>query len=334
MADYYWPQDIVPSTQSWKIIDPTAIFRSPFTSATRRFSRPGLMLGCSVTVRSLNTSQRHRMISLLAALRGRGQSLWLPDFTTVQRGSFPASELLQNTTFPSTNGWTSNNAEMVLTSDSGRMRLSRTGVVADRVASSPATTVTGAKYLFRAGMLGGLGNLRYSLNMGTVAGATDIVAGSTLTAAGMNYVTAAATGTLSFPGIKDFISGRSAGNFQFLDSPSFARCALVNGASQTGNALSIAGLPVSTVGLLLAGDLVAVYTNQWEMKRLTFDLNSDSGGNGYMVFEPPLRISPADQSPIAIWRPTARFLLSDDASWDTVPGLFSDFSIDLVEDVS
>jgi hypothetical protein len=64
------------------------------------------------------------------------------------------------------------------------------------------------------------------------------------------------------------------------------------------------------------------------------DLKSNSSGQGQLVFEPPLRASPADNAPISIYRPMARYILAtDEVAWDTRQGLFSDFTLDFIEDI-
>jgi hypothetical protein len=336
MTDFYWPSDIIPSAQPWRIIDNAAAYTSPFNGATQTVGRAGgIRIACSITTQPLKGADRHRMLGLIAALRGRENRIWLPDFALMQRGSFPTGELLANTTFATTTGWTSSNAELALVADSGRLRLARGGVTADRTVSAPVTTVSGSQYLFRAGLLAGRGPLAYALRVGTTAGGTELVSGANLSADGLQHVVATASGTSSFAGILDRISGRSTGQFQFLDSPSFARCALVNGGSQSGSAILIDGLPVNTNGILVAGDIVAIYTNTWEMKRLRADLSSDGSGNGWLMFEPSLRVSPADNSPVAIWEPRARFMLaSQEITFETAPGHITQFQLEFIEDIA
>ena len=102
---------------------------------------------------------------------------------------------------------------------------------------------------------------------------------------------------------------------------SAARCALVNGSSQIGGSLVIDGLPTSTNGLARAGDWFEV---NGELKRLTADLNSDSSGNGYLIFEPTLRTSPANNAPVIFRNPMGRFLLAEEStSWGTRPAILS-----------
>lgn len=333
--DYYWPRDILPSEQTWRVIDNSGVFQSPLSGAVRTVSRPGTRVGVTLTIPPLKGSTRYRLMALLQALRGRSNRIWIPDVSTPLSGSFAANELIGNNTFPNTTGWASSNAELALTSDSGRLRLSRTAVVADRYASYQVSTVTSAAYLLRGGIIPGRGPVNCNLQLGTTSTGAELVAGPTLTAGAYSQCSAIASGTTTHAIVRDRISGRTADQFQFLDAPSLARCALVNGASQTGSGLWIDALPASTNGLAYAGDMVAVYTTQWEMKRLIADLNSNASGQGYLMFEPLLRSSPADNAPVSFCYPMARFMLSsEEASYTTSPGLFSDFQLDFVEDIT
>jgi hypothetical protein len=110
---------------------------------------------------------------------------------------------------------------------------------------------------------------------------------------------------------------------------SLTRCPLVKGAAQTGSTLAIDGLPLSTAGLLLPGDWFSVGL---ELKRVTAPLNSDGSGNGTLQFSPPLRASPADNDPVIINQPFGRFILSSSENgWQSTPGIFAAYSLDLVE---
>jgi hypothetical protein len=80
------------------------------------------------------------------------------------------------------------------------------------------------------------------------------------------------------------------------------------GTSQTGSALHVKGLPVSTSGLLLPEDVVEI---NGELKTCTAALNSDAAGLGYLQFEPPLFRSPADNDPVIILDPMGKFLMSN-----------------------
>jgi len=331
-----WPLDIAPAAQGWKVIDNAGMFGSPFVGASRVYGRPGVRMGCSMFFTNQNRVDRHRLLGFLAAVNGRYSSVWIPDFGTNLRGSFPASELLSNVNFtPSggTTGWTSTNAELVLSADSGRMRMSRTAVAANRHAYAQATVPSGVAMLFRAGMLAGRGALTYALRIGSTTTGNEMAGSSTFTAAGYQQISGITTATTAYANVQDNVAGRAADNFTVLEQPSLSRCALVNGASQVGSALWIDQLPASTLGLLLAGDVVAVYTTRWEVKRLVMNLNSNGSGQGQLVFEPALSSAPADNAPVAIYQPRAKFMLTTDTTQiDNKPGQFSDIQLDFVED--
>jgi hypothetical protein len=68
---------------------------------------------------------------------------------------------------------------------------------------------------------------------------------------------------------------------------------------------------------------------------LVADLDSNASGQGYLIFEPQLRASPADNSPVIFRSPMGRFLLSDESvSWNVRPGLIGDIELNLVEDIA
>jgi hypothetical protein len=274
-------------------------------------------------------------MSLIAALRGRANRLRLTDPAYTLAGSFSCPELLSNNAaVVNTTGWSSSNAELVLSADSHLgLRLTRSGVTADRYAyQSAITTVASAPYAVRMLLGEGKGNVRASIEVGTSQGATDLVNGATRSSAGYYSDSFTASGTSSHVSFYDYISTRAAGDFQFLSWVSAARCALVNGSSQTGGSLVIDGLPTSTNGLARAGDWFEV---NGELKRLTADLNSDSSGNGYLIFEPTLRTSPANNAPVIFRNPMGRFLLAEEStSWATRPGILSDIELSLVEDIT
>lgn len=89
-----------------------------------------------------------------------------------------------------------------------------------------------------------------------------------------------------------------------------------SGTSQTGGALHLKGLPASTNGLLLAGDWVQLPGIEQAVRARTA-LNSDAAGLGYFEFEPFLRDSPADNSPVIVTNPLVRCLLDDNTIRET-----------------
>lgn len=335
MTDYVLPPDLVASDVEWSLIDNTAVFSSALSGSTRTYSRPGNRWSCRLIFRAPSAAKRRRLLSLIAALRGRANRLHLADPAGAFAGSFSNAELLtNNAAVTNTTGWASSDAELALSADSHfGLRLTRTGVAADRYAyQSALTTVTSAPYAVRFVLGAGKGNVRAAAMAGTSQGASGLLSGTTRTAAGKYVETFTASGTSSHVSFYDYISGRAANDFQFLTYVSVARCGLVNGSSQVGGALNIDGLPTSTNGLALAGDWVEI---NGELKRLTADLNSNGSGQGYLMFEPTLRSSPADNIPVIFRNPMGRFMLADErVSWGTRPGIISDVEMSLIEDIA
>ncbi len=104
------------------------------------------------------------------------------------------------------------------------------------------------------------------------------------------------------------------------------------GVAQTGAGLYVKGLPVSTNGLLLPGDYVQI---GFQLEMVTASLDSDAAGLGYLQVSRPMRTAVADNTPIIVHQPMAKFLFADpDIGWSLRPGLLSDFTIPLVEDVT
>lgn len=111
--------------------------------------------------------------------------------------------------------------------------------------------------------------------------------------------------------------------------------ALASGTNQTGSGLYLKGLPASTQNIRAAGDMVEIILPTGsQLVRLTAALDSDAAGLGYLQFENPVRVSPADNAAVIFNQPMMRGILTEGPSWPTRPGLFSDFDLDLIEDIA
>lgn len=84
---------------------------------------------------------------------------------------------------------------------------------------------------------------------------------------------------------------------------------LVQGAGQTGASLITDGWTPSITGILKAGDYFGVNT---QLHRLVEDANTSAGGVATLLFEAPLRASPADNAVITVNAPTFKAMLADD----------------------
>lgn len=107
--------------------------------------------------------------------------------------------------------------------------------------------------------------------------------------------------------------------------------AATSGASQTSSAIYVKGLPASTNGLLLAGDVVSC---GGQGNIVTASLDADGAGRGVLQCANPWRAGLADNAPIIVHQPLVKMRPAGDIAWPTGPGQFSSFEIDLVEDIT
>ena len=105
----------------------------------------------------------------------------------------------------------------------------------------------------------------------------------------------------------------------------------VNGANQSGSNLVCDGATASVTNYLREGDYVT-FGNELHM--VTADTDSDGSGNVTLSIAPPIRKQPADDLIIDYTSPVnGVFMLASQAAWNTSPGIFSNFTIEAVEDV-
>ena len=231
MADLFWPADIVPSSVEWRIIDSTAVFNSALSGVTRTVSRPGTRLACTLNFSALSGQDRGRVQGILAGLRGRSNRIWLYDNSYAQRGSFPATELVENNTFASATGWTAGAYHSLVLQDRV-MRVARsvTGISAAALYETAGNTpTTYAGYVSRAFLREGRGTFTSTgARIGTSAGGS--YAGSDTTGYGLK-TTQSSSGTSSslfFSLYDSQTSGTVAGDYFDVLYTSLSRCAVVD----------------------------------------------------------------------------------------------------------
>ncbi|NTV50935.1 MAG: hypothetical protein HGA20_15005 [Geobacteraceae bacterium] len=129
-----------------------------------------------------------------------------------------------------------------------------------------------------------------------------------------------------------------AGRF-YMTPPDYVRSGtapgtpLVKGAAQTGLTVITDGWTASQTGILLAGDYIQIGD---ELKMITADASSDSGGNATLSFVPPIRVSPADNSAVVTTAPKCIMKLKDNsqARWPQQPGRIYAMSLAIEEALS
>lgn len=104
----------------------------------------------------------------------------------------------------------------------------------------------------------------------------------------------------------------------------------VNGGGQTGTVLSVAGFPLSTTGVLKAGDFLSFGQ---ELKMVRADVNSNGSGVASIGITPAIRTSPGNGATVTIPGAVGLFRLVDDqqgrAQFRQV--LFSSMSLEIME---
>lgn len=94
---------------------------------------------------------------------------------------------------------------------------------------------------------------------------------------------------------------------------------LVDGAGQSGLTLATDGWPVSTAGVLRAGDMIEVGERLY---MITADASSNASGQATLDLWPRLRSSPADNAPVTTSQPRGLWrLASNERAYDVRPGL-------------
>lgn len=102
---------------------------------------------------------------------------------------------------------------------------------------------------------------------------------------------------------------------------------LVNGASQTGRTLATDGWPVSTT-VLVAGQFVTI-NNQ--LLQLTENVTSNGSGVATLTFEPPIRVSPADNAAIEYNNPYCLMYFVEEPTLSVENGYVYSLSLNLRE---
>jgi hypothetical protein len=93
----------------------------------------------------------------------------------------------------------------------------------------------------------------------------------------------------------------------------------VNGANQTGGQLATKGWTAGVAGILKAGDYLAFDAGVGrELHILAADAASDGAGNAVLAIEPPIRVSPLNDTVVIVNSPACVMRLADDAqgAWD------------------
>jgi hypothetical protein len=326
VTDYFWPKHLVPNSSSWSLVANTGAFTSPLTGATRTIGRGGDRWACTMNFEALNTDKRALLMAFLAQLRGQSNRVYVVDHAYRRRGNYDSVNLIPD--FQSAAAWTTSYSTLTVTDQVGRITAaSHTGAQIPDIRFTGITIANGAAYTLRAhftrsstgtasmGPFISVGNTNTSYS---TSGGLKTAFATSNTTSGTAYLVGDSTGT-----------SMATGDFCDVQYVSMARCMLVNGSSQVGHILNVAGAGAGT-GTLLAGDRIE-YGGEFNMVADTVDAGS---GVTTIRMVRPIRTSPTTATPVVVHDPVCKMMLSDNTvSWSNRPGGISSMTVSLVEDI-
>jgi hypothetical protein len=232
MTDYVWPNSVRISSCDWRPISNSEYTPETFGGGAQTATRPGDKLGCRVRVNNSSGAERAKLRALVHTLRGRGNRLYLPDYSFPRRGSFPAPEVLTSFDLSATTGWVPGAGASISVSD-GFMRVRRTSNAASGTAYV-GQTVAGllqyVPYCWRSfvSAVAGLANLRNTITFGYTS--TEIDSANVLSPGYRRTVAVSDATTGSAFADNTGAIAAVAGSYFDLSFASLTRCALVDGA--------------------------------------------------------------------------------------------------------
>lgn len=319
--------------------DSTAAFLAPMAAKTYTVGRGADRWKMSLEFPYLDTEADRRSLQvLLAQVRGRTNRLWVPDHSYARdsAGALSSSELLTNTAFAATTGWTAVSGAS-LSVNNGRLRITKTASGTSVIYHAAVTVTAGLAYVGRALVMQGKGAASVTLSLGSTAGGTDYGATAASTAFEMLTIAGVPAGTTVYLSLT--VTGLGAGDWFEVGHATLARCLRLDNSAvspQTSAAVAIKNADTSTQNLLLAGDLVEIQGSG--LHRVVAPLDADSSGLGALLVSPPARGANADGGAVIVHNPLLRGIIeAGDPAYSTEPRgsvLSSRAQIDLVESLT
>lgn len=333
MTTIAFPIGIIPTDVGYEQIVNSQVLRSPLNLTPQIASRPGSMWRFTPRFERLEGADRREMETFVRSCRSMNRRFYMPDLSQpVHQGNMTLSELVTNGDFDvDTTGWSAVGGEVDISVNSRKLKITRNAVTANNtVRQSAWTVVNAATYVVRYFFMAGRGTMNARINVGTTAGNNDILSGAARSETGWYEEEFVASGTSAHFSVADIYTGKSAGDFFFVDQVTCHRSARVVGASQTGDSINIDGLPASTSGCKLAGETIGISN---KMYRLAADLDSDSGGAGTAIVESPIITAPADNTPVVLFKPRGIFVLGQSVITPVDELGYSSVALDCMEDI-
>lgn len=239
--DVLLPFQLKHAETRFRYIDSTGITRAAYTGAAQTTGYGGDRVGCSIDFTrhggrtSTGKAERAALVSWLMSLNGRQGRVWMPNRGYTRRGSFPATEILANSTFSAVTGWSSSAAYQVTVSERVA-RCQRNSVTANAHAingtgaNASIALTQWAPHVLRVMLRGGrqsLATQRFTLF--NTADSVRLEAVQSTFVPGMRTAAFVSPTSLFTPALLDEeTNGPLPGDFVLVDMVSAARCALVD----------------------------------------------------------------------------------------------------------
>ena len=300
-------------------------------------SRNGSVWGARLEWTDLNDDKRHRLRQFLSAMRGGESFTHFHDFAHSRNGALIGSDDNANIAPWPTNtcsvepssGYAADFVQVVARDDGGiQATRSKTDATRVRLLNVDLGTVSGSTVYtidFDVG-LNGATDVIWRVADGTgpaIAGFYEIPdEGANLSVA---FTTFAGTSSVRL----EFELQTGGSGTMLVNNIKLTPHRALQGATLTQRSALAGPFTASTNGMMKAGDMVKI---SGQMLRLTADVNSDTGGNALMTWEPALRRTGVSNAIVQTHKPGALFRVVDaEVSEPARPGIFSSFVIDFVE---
>lgn len=316
----------------WKLDRNVAELQSPFGRTLRRVIRAGDCWKASFRFPLYNDDDAGVLNAWLAQISAGDAHWWASPPQHSVRGNWNPADLVSNGTFlaGASTGWSASSS--VLSVNARRLKLMNSGAANGRAIQNPVTiTDLNKPHVFiadihRGNVTAAIVQLRNDANANEVSQAYTAP-----TRAVLLWTPATAASRVHL-----VCNTTVANDYVLFSGISVTRCLQVNGAAQTGNRLNVDGGPSSVNAALKAGEFVCFLGGTlYQLVRLVEDFDTDSNGAGTLVIEPGIRTSPADNAPVIVRYPFARFKVDAHMAAESVnaPNLRA-LAIDGVEDVT
>lgn len=315
-----------PAEIEWTLAEHVGQFRPVFGYEQDQRVRYGVSRWrATIRYRKIAYDDRAAILQFCSKV-GKHTPFWVTDWANDIRGSWSLSNLASSSELASF--WTANTNRSVIVDTKG-VRIAKTGATTASGAASAALTVTsGGVYAYRA--IAEFGGAAATIQVGLSAGATANATGYGNLAvgnAGRKVLKCLPSSATMYANVHDSLT--DAANWPTLPwyvvrGVNVCSAFETDGGSvdtaQVGSGLYVKSLPVSTSGVLKAGDLVEIVTSGFAMMlRLVEDLNSDSAGKAFMRFEPQLRGPVYGGNLLIPHRPQVQMVLAEDPAFATAP---------------